>query len=42
MERMFFKVSEETESTLEGLLTWRRDEGEDVRTRRITENRLFP
>jgi hypothetical protein len=30
MERGFFKVSDETESKLEELLTLRRDKGEDV------------
>jgi hypothetical protein len=42
MERMFFKVSEENESTSEGLLTLRRDESEDVRMKRIRENPVFP
>jgi hypothetical protein len=43
MERMLFKVSEENENTLEGLLTLRRDEGEDMRIKRIImETPVFP
>jgi hypothetical protein len=43
MERMFFKVSEKTESTLEELLTLRRDEGEGVRVKKkIKDNRVLP
>jgi hypothetical protein len=40
---MLFKVSEENENTLEGPLTLRRDEGEDMGIKRIIgESPVFP